>query len=244
MKPKATDLKWLPPAQEWDFRSVTVRECRVACHWEYEREKITSKLIQSGAEQTYCPAIYRQAARELFPEAWTTLTKEQREKVLATFFPIPVLQVRKLGEFLKRMPKRESNPTLLRSYLEDTYVIIPHFRLYGVEVLIRELEKWARKEARQYLQSRRAQAADPPFDALKWLAVARLDKTRRKAGVTINNMGEAVKAYRQLHPRPNPNDVFPAYASDGAWLTARNNAHKCMTKSCSNPAFLLAELAW
>jgi hypothetical protein len=38
LKTKSIDLKWLPPAEEWDFRSVTEVECPVACHWEYERE--------------------------------------------------------------------------------------------------------------------------------------------------------------------------------------------------------------
>ena len=244
MKPKSADLKWLPRAEEWDFRSVTAKEYRVACHWEYEREMISTRVMSSTAMQTYCPPVYRGAARGLFPQAWTTLTKEQREGVLATFLPVPVIQVRKLGEFFKRMPMTGMDSALLQSYLQNSYVIIPNFRLYGVEVVIRELENWARKEAKQYPQSRRAQAAEPRFDALKWLAVARLDKRRCQARVTIDEAREAVKTYRQLHPRPNPNDVFPVYASDGAWLKAKKNADDCGAKSSKDPSSLLAQLAW
>jgi hypothetical protein len=32
-----TDLKWLPPADEWDFRGIEPDECRCACLWEYYR---------------------------------------------------------------------------------------------------------------------------------------------------------------------------------------------------------------
>jgi hypothetical protein len=69
-KPQAVDFKWLPPTEEWDFRSVTEDECRVACHWEYERQdsRSTSKL----GGQKYVPVNYHQAARELFPQAWIT----------------------------------------------------------------------------------------------------------------------------------------------------------------------------
>ncbi len=102
LKKKSIELKWLPPAEEWDFRSVTAAECRVACHWEYERE-----THPFAATQKYFPPNYRQAAQELFPQPWTTLTKEQRQKVLATFLPSPALQIRKLREFFKRMPLKQ-----------------------------------------------------------------------------------------------------------------------------------------
>ncbi len=29
--------KWLPPRDEWDFRSITPEKCRLACLWEYAR---------------------------------------------------------------------------------------------------------------------------------------------------------------------------------------------------------------
>jgi hypothetical protein len=109
--------------------------------------------------------------------------------------------------------------------------------------VIKEFEKWARKEAKQHRQSRRAQAAELPFDALKWLAVLRLDQARRKALVTIERARESLSAYQRANPRPDINGVFPTYASDGAWVKARNDARRCQSKSMNNPSFLLAELA-
>jgi hypothetical protein len=34
----AVAVDWLPPAPEWDFRSVREKESRLACCWEYERQ--------------------------------------------------------------------------------------------------------------------------------------------------------------------------------------------------------------
>ena len=242
LKPQAVDFKWLPPAEEWDFRSVTEGECRVACHWEYERQDSRSTSNLGG--QKYVPVNYHQAARELFPQAWATLTQEQRAKVVGSFLPSPVLQVRKLREYLKRMPVNGANPELFQACLHQAYVVIPNFRVHGVEAVIKQFAKWARQESKQHPPSPRAQAAELPFDALKWLAVLRLDQARRKAGVTIAKARETVGAYRQKHPRVMCHgDVFPVYASDGAWSKARNDATKCQVKSKSNPSFLLAELA-
>lgn len=242
LKPQAEDFKWLPPAEEWDFRSVTEGECRVACHWEYERQdsRSTSKL----GGQKYVPVNYHQAARELFPQAWTTLTREQRAKVVESFLPSPVIQVRKLREYLKRMPVNGANPEIFQAFLHQAYVIVPNFRGHGVEAVIKEFAKWARQEAKQHPPTRRAQAAELPFDALKWLAVLRLDAARRMAGVTIERARETVRAYRQKHPHATYHgDVFPVYASDGAWSKARKDATKCQAKAKINPSFLLAELA-
>jgi hypothetical protein len=241
----AIDLSWLPPAEEWDFRSVTANECRIASHWEYERQ--VSRILsasKAGEIHQYFPPNYRPAAREFFPQAWTTLSKEQRQKVVESFFAAPVVQVRKLSEFLKRMPKKDANLEVPKAFLEYSYVVIPHFSLYGVEAVIKGLEKWARSEAKHYRQSRRAQAAELPFDALKWLAVLRLDQARNKAHVTIERARETTNAYRRANPRPDSNGVFPTYASDGAWSKARNDAQRCQVRSRNDPSYLLAELAW
>lgn len=243
LKPKAVDFQWLPPAAEWDFRSVTAGECRVACHWEYSRQDRLS-MVQLPNGQNQCPQKYRGAARKLFPQAWATLTREQRAKVVESFWPSPVIQVRKLREFLKRWPVNGANPELFQACLDHAYVVMPNFRGHGVEAVIKAFEKWARHEAKQHPPSRRAQAAELPFDALKWLAVLRIDEARRQAGVTIERAREIVSAYRQKHPQAlYHGDVFPVYASDGAWSKARNDATKCQTKAKSNPAYLLAELA-
>jgi len=184
MKQKAADLKWLPPAEEWDFRSVTPVECRVAACWEYERENLPLRIIQSGAAKTpFLPPLFRQPAREVFPQPWNKSSPEQRVKIVESFFSSPALQVRKLREFLKRMPVNQAHPELVQRFLHQSYVIIPNFQVNGVEAVIAEFERWARAEAKNYPSSRRAKAAELPFDTLKWLAVAR---RAHKFALTIN----------------------------------------------------------
>ena len=242
IKLKAINFKWLPPAEEWDFRSLTESECRVACHWEYARQDSRS-MPKSPNAQKYFPQNYRQVARELFPQAWLTLTTKQREKVLESFFPSPAMQVRKLGDFLKRVTNHGVSSEIPRPYLERSYVVVPDFTGHGVEAVIKGLETWARKEAKEYPPSRRAQAADLPFEALKWLAVLRLDAARRQADVTIEKARETVKAFGLKYGQDHPGSVFPDYSSDGGWSKARTDALKCQTQSKNNPSFLLAELA-
>jgi len=70
-----------------------------------------------------------------------------------------------------------------------------------------------------------------------------LDKSRRKANVTIEKAREAVSAYWRVHPMKASNDAYPAYASDGAWIKAVRNAEACTKKSWADPGHLLAELA-
>jgi hypothetical protein len=41
LRNNTTDKRWLPPCDEWDFRSVTVEQCRRACLWEYLRSERT-----------------------------------------------------------------------------------------------------------------------------------------------------------------------------------------------------------
>ena len=193
--------------------------------------------------QNYFPQNYRQAARELFPQAWLTLTPKQREKVLASFFPTPAMQVRKLGDFLKRVTNHGVSSEVPRPYLERAYVMVPDFTGHGVEAVIKKFETWARQEAKEYPQSRRAQAADLPFDALKWLAVLRIDEARRQAHVTIETARDTVKAFGLKYGQDHSGSVFPNYSSDGGWSKAKTDALKCQAQSKNNPSFLLAELA-
>ena len=240
-KPEAMDFAWLPPAEEWDFRSVTEGECRVACHWEYSRQdRLSMPQLPNG--QNHCPQNYRGAARELFPQLWTTLTIAQREQVLKSFYPAPALQVHKLGEFLKRFTISGDSSEIPANFLEHAYVIIPSFTGHGVVAVTRQLRKWASDESKQYPPSPKAQAANPPFDALKWLAVLRIDEARRKAAVTIKKARATVKAYGLQHAFNHHGDVFPYYTSDGGWSKARTDALKCQTQARTNPASLLAEL--
>ena len=241
---------------------MTRGECRVACHWEYAREthkivagsfrnpdefsavKQTTGTAMRGSAKWYCPVNYRQPARELFPQPWTTLTKEQRASVLGSFYPIPALQVRKLGDFLKRIQwPQGANGEVVRRYFAQAYVIQPFFSLHGVEEIIKEFKIWARKEAKNYRQSPRAKGAELPFDALRWLTVWRLDQARRKAHVNFAKTQEALEEYRRQNPLAHENDVSPIYTSPGAWSKARSDAERCRGKSMEDAAFLLAELS-
>jgi hypothetical protein len=251
MRESTVDLNWLPAREEWDFRTVVVGECRIASHWEYARQIRNTMSPNAGrqgalpentpARNCYCPAIYRHAARDLFPQAWGTLTKAARAKVVDSFYAIPSLRVRKLGDFLKRV--QGGSPEILRAYYENSYVVQTDFSLYGVEAVIKEFEAWARKEARQYRPSPRAKAAEPPYDALKWLAVLRVEDARRKAGMTFEATQETLAVYRRQHPRTDGNDVLPIYASHGAWSKARADAQRLQSKVLTDSSRLLTGLS-
>ena len=198
------DLPWLPPPHEWDFRSVTPAECRLACHWEYSRDlRLASAAALRPAPppadsqkpvlhpipvrplQPGHPPEYHLPASALFPQPWLSLTRQQRACVLDSFHAPPAVQVRKLGDFLSRIQwARHAHPDALKPFLDHCFVVQPNFTRYGVETVLKQLEAWARKEARNYPPSPRARAAELPSDALKWLAVLRLDRARRPAGVT------------------------------------------------------------
>lgn len=241
MKLKSVDLKWLPPATEWDFRLIIPSECRVACHWEYNRDRLP-KNAAAKESHLYCPQNYHAAAREFFPRAWLTLSNEHRQRVVETFHPSPAIQVRKMRELWKQIPVYEKNPGMLQPFLSGSYVMIPNFRLRGVEAVIKEFAAWARKEAKQHPQSRRAQAAELPFDALKWLAATRLERARQEARITIERAREAITAYQKQNRVKAENDAYPAYASDGAWIKAVKNAEVCWKKVSADPSHLLGEL--
>jgi hypothetical protein len=234
---------------------VTPAECRIACNWEYSRDihRITRAATarfehfpaarNAASPDIHCPVFYRHAARKLFPQPWLSLTKQQRTGVLDSFCPIPALQVRKLGDFFRHTQWADgAHLDLLRPYLEHAYVIQPNFSLCGVETVIKALETWARKEAKNYPPAPRAKAAALPFDALKWLAVSRLEDARRKARVSFDYAQQALLEYRRTHPLPDQNDVFPIYASHGAWSKARSDARRCRVKLLSQPSFLLSGL--
>jgi hypothetical protein len=210
MKARTVDLKWLPPGEEWDFRSITAAECRVACHWEYARQvhKATLPIPANQSASSgnkagrggFVPAIYRQAARELFPQAWGALTKEQRARILDSFQPIPPLQVRKLDDFLRQT--QAASPEMMRRFRANSYVLLPNFSVFGVEVVIAEFEVWARNEAKLHRPSPRAKAAALPYDNLKWLAVLRVDEARQKACINFDKANDSLKAYRIKNPVP------------------------------------------
>ncbi len=259
MKAISEDFSWLPPKEEWDFRSIAVSECRIACHWEYSRQisqvishhapidaKGSGKTSVSRNQNTqpYFPSMYRQAARELFPQPWLSLTKEQRAKVIESFYAMPALQVRKLGDFMERMKWSATATTkTMQPYLDYSYVIQPNFSVHGVGAVIKEFEAWARKEAKQYRPSPRAKGAEPPFDALKWLAVLRVEEARSKARVRFEQAQDSLAAYRKKNSQPDSNGVFPVYASQGAWSKARADAQRLQSKTMNDSSELLAGLS-
>jgi hypothetical protein len=252
MKKEAVDMSWLPAREEWDFRSVTETECRVACHWEYARDirQLARAAIvrPSGIgvqnEKAEGEVIKRDIVTKnaFFPRAWTNLSAAERTSVLGAVAPPPPLQVRTLREFVARAnwivdPKAEQFERLS----QGAYVIRPNFSALGVEVIIKEFEKWARKEAKNYARSPRAKAAEPPFDLLKWLSVYRLEAKRCEAGITYETAQESLREYRRGNGKPDPNDVFPVYASHGAWSKARRDAERVRAKVIGDFAFLLRD---
>ncbi len=252
MKQPVPDLRWLPPAELWDFRQVPPAECRLACHWEYsrdlrldsERAAAAQPVGSSRPPRLYCPPGYHQPASALFLQPWLSLTPAQRASVLASFYAVPAVQVRQLGDFLKRQQwPRDSHVAALQPFLDRCYVVQPSFTRCGIEAVIKELKSWARQEAKRYPPARRAKAAELPFDALKWLAVSRLDHARREAGLTYARAQAALLEYRRQHPVADRHAVFPTYASPGAWSKARSDADRCRHQVFSQPGFLLDGLS-
>ena len=192
-KPEAMDFAWLPPAEEWDFRCVTKRECRVACHWEYSRQdRLSMPQLPNG--QNHCPQNYRGAARELFPQLWTTLTIAQREQVLESFYPAPALQVHKLGEFLKRFTISGDSSEIPANFLEHDYVIIPSFTGRGVVAVTQQFGKWASDESKQYPPSPKP----PANERTMFLMCA----TGAQGEATGAQLASTVKPSRSFMPTP------------------------------------------
>lgn len=260
MKKRALDLTWLTKSEEWDFRSVTEAECRIACHWEYAREiqliqatlrprlvANNAGLIQKAGTAVAEPrsgALRRDVVTRsmLFPKPWVTLTDAERADVFSAVEPLPALQVRGLRDFLARTNwSVNSDAKLLQRFSEGAYVIRPNFSSLGVEVILKEFEKWARREAKNYARSPRAKAAEPPFDLLKWLSVYRLEEQRREARITYEKAQDALREYQRANRMPDPNDVFPMYASHGAWSKARKDAERTRAKVIGDATVLLRD---
>jgi hypothetical protein len=261
MKKPPPDISWLSRPEEWDFRSVTKAECRIACHWEYARdiepvartilnprfltnEANSSEKKASAAPEPRAGTVRGDAVTKsaLFPKPWVTLSETERAGVVGAVEPLPPLQVRTLVDFLSRgIWPPDLNSELMQRLAQGVYVIRPNFSGLGVEVIIREFERWARKEAKEYAQSPRAKAAGPPFDLLKWLAVYRLEEKRREAGITYEKAHDALREYQRLNRKPNLHDVFPVYASHGAWSKARRDASRIRAEVIGDSAALLRD---
>jgi hypothetical protein len=178
----------------------------------------------------------------LFPNPWVSLTAAERGTIVSGVGRLPALQVRQLSDFLARTDWiAASDPKQFKRISEAAYVITPNFSSSGVELILREFEKWARREAKNCARSPRAKAAEPPFDQLKWLAVYRLEDKRKEAGITYERAQAALREYRRTFRRPDPNDVFPLYASHGAWSKARGDGKKIMERVIKDPKVLLRD---
>jgi len=259
MKNQTVDLSWLPAGEEWDFRSVAKAECRIACHWEYSRQLeplrdpkafrpkfLEGKLIASKdagkpARRPSEPVRQDAVTRSpLFPRPWAGLSEAERASVVQAVQPLPPLQVRPLYQVLERAGWTMNNKEMAQRFSAGAYVIRPNFSSLGVEVIIREFESWARKEAKNYRQSPRAKAAEPPFDLLKWLSVHRLEERRRAAHINYEAAQEAVKEYRRRNPLRDPDDVFPIYSSHGAWSKAQRDAGRTLGRLLIDSTLLIS----
>src|SRR5262245_22139398 len=114
MRKETVSLAWLAPAEEWDFRSVTKAECRIACYWEYARDMrppaMAGPLPRRLVSDVHGPVAgfsagsagwVRQdpATRSpLFPKAWASLTAAERADVIQGVEPFRALWVRTLEE--------------------------------------------------------------------------------------------------------------------------------------------------
>ena len=259
MKRATKDSRWLPPPVEWDFRSITQTECRIACHWEYTRDiqnflkasirtpaRATPAEPQkdSSSPQTPEGRTFRAipglgSESKLFPRAWRSLAADERARVLAAILPMPALQVRALADVLERAKWADRVGATGKYWNQGAYVIRPNFSAAGVEAVIKEFEGWARQEAKKYTRSPRAKAAGPPFDLLKWLAVDRIDVARSVAAITYEEARESLIEYRRENPCLDRNGVFPMYASQGAWSKAKRDAGEFRTRFLSDASLIL-----
>jgi hypothetical protein len=260
MKKQAVDLSWLPAREEWDFRSVAKAECRIACHWEYAREiepmmdhkafrprvvgdkaRLVDDTGHAGRELPVRVRRDSVTKSPLFPRPWVGLSAAERASLVQEVEPLPPLHVRPLYHVLERAGWTANNKEMARQFSAGAYVIRPNFSALGVELIIKEFENWARKEARNYRQSPRAKAAEPPFDLLKWLSVYRLEQKRQTARINYEAAQESVREYRRCNPHRNPDDVFPIYSSRGAWSKARRDAGRTMMKVLGDATLLLRD---
>src|SRR5215471_4230375 len=118
MRRQTVSLAWLAPAEDWDFRSVTKAECRIACYWEYARDMrplaaagaLPGRLVSGergpvAGSSGGAVAWVRQdpvTKSPLFPKAWASLTVAERADVMRTVEPFRALWVRTLGEMVEK----------------------------------------------------------------------------------------------------------------------------------------------
>jgi len=268
MKKNGSDFGWLPPPEEWDFRSVGEKECALACCWEYARN--VPRICARYYEWAHCGKRRRTHLAFLFgpildlsiefPAPWLTCLETTRLEVANLFVRHPV-EITEMHWLKKDLPRDWYQPMDFRAMIDGgtfdftiprhvvmrlfrdldgckrsrsmkclpsygCYVLRVNFAPDGVEAVIREFAKWARKEAKNFARRKLAKAAEPPFDCLKWLSALRLEAARKKAGLNFEDVQKALRQYRDRYPVRSHSDVLPFYASRGAWCKARGDAEK------------------
>ena len=150
MKKQTVSLAWLAPAEDWDFRSVTEAECRMACYWEYARDMRPVTAVgglpprqvsdQRGSVVVVGDGWVRQdpvTKSPLFPKAWSSLTERERAEVIRAVEPFRALWVRTLEDTVEKAKwALVENTAQARRYRQGAYVIRPNFSIFGVEAVI------------------------------------------------------------------------------------------------------------
>ena len=248
----AADDSWLPPAAEWDFRTVSEAECGMACFWEYARSVPAIRAAPgewggSGAPfQTalgWCLSVDEQD--KVFPGPFVSLSDASRKKIAGWG--------RKLGT-ATRVRRGDDVKTSLKGWIDramvegrdwrqgvdhvvkdEMYLLQADFRSWGVGAVVRELTAWARAEAKRLPKRPRGKGADLPYECLKWLAVLRLEAARRLVGVKFGGVQEAVRRHQRACPVQSAAPVLPIYASHGAWSKAKRDAQKLVDLLAADP---------
>jgi len=228
------DLSWLPPKVEWDFRTVTADICHVVSDWEYGREfgwnfdlaasrSIGSLTAPVGGELIENPSL-ASVPKVVIEAAWLTLSEERRTGIVSKNMAVPPVQARIFRDFMNRSPMKD--PEYWRQTRETAYVLRLDFSA-GVEVIVKELEAWARREAKKHGRSARAKAAAPPFHRLKWLATRRVNAAAKEHGLKFANIRAALTEYEARHRLESVGDVYPGrYAGQAAWVKACGDAER------------------
>ena len=251
-KQRDIDVRWMPAPEEWDFRTVSEDECRMACFWEYARNVPAIRAAPGewggsgapfGTELGWCLSLDEVGIE--FPRAFVSLSKASRGEIArrgarlgAVVRVRPAADVRtSLKGWIERAMIEGRDPgNAVDHVVEDgTYLVRADFSSRGIGAVVRELTAWARAEAKNLPRHSRGKGADRPYEFLKWLSVLRLEGARRVAGVGFDRVQETLGRHQRACPVANAAPVLPIYASHGAWSKAKGDAQKLIDLLGSDP---------
>jgi len=242
------NVDWLPPETEWDFRSIQVRESRMASCWEYARsvgsicENLTGWLDGAGGMTTLGDFICTHGHR--FPAPWIMAGDDVAveagrlgaEDNPITVYSLPVRKDYLIQQVAEAMEDgRDVLALLNRLLLSDGYLLTLDFATSGSEAVAKALSGWARQEAKKFPRVRRGKGSAPPFEWLKWLAALRLELARKEADVSFGEVQATLARHQREHPMVNGSPTLPLYASHGAWSKAIGEARKWMAVLQTDP---------